>query len=452
MRKIIFIFVLLSCQKEMSNISDAIPIQFWPIGDETFNEKVNGYVDHRCYHQEFSCVDPIKLQVTDTNLEILDGYDLSVRDQDGVEIANEPFIKTYTPYGADLKLPNENLVTNPIGVNMTNFSGSNRSNSVPFAHNAIAPESLDCVAVAETDKQNSRYLAINRIDANAALGWPPGDYVIRIRAKNNSTLSSDALGLTAFGMPNGTSQTSLSSTSIPSTLVNDNTFRNVDISFTTTQWWPYLAIAATRLGGGGSFEIACYFYSIQIFNSVKDKKSINSLLFTSNELSFCDQYVRLYIQKNGTDAFKSDLLKFNTSIAINQGHGSVLMSYKSTVNYAGIVYPNDGNYFNLRIPARFFEQRNNTSQSSIQLSNSKVINTSVILKMQWLLETTMLPDYMHNKIQLALAHAVKGSLLIDGFEWTIDEGYERVTPDKKNPFRFGKVWLTKKNNLVRNII
>jgi hypothetical protein len=59
----------------------------------------------------------------------------------------------------------------------------------------------------------------------------------------------------------------------------------------------------------------------------------------------------------------------------------------------------------------------------------------------------MMPDYMHNKIQLALAHAVRGSLLIDGFEWTVTEGYER-----SNPLQFGKVWLSRKNTLIRNII
>jgi hypothetical protein len=53
---------------------------------------------------------------------------------------------------------------------------------------------------------------------------------------------------------------------------------------------------------------------------------------------------------------------------------------------------------------------------------------------------------------LALAHAVRGSLLIDGFEWTVTEGYERSNPDKRNPLQFGKVWLSRKNTLIRNII
>jgi hypothetical protein len=74
------------------------------------------------------------------------------------------------------------------------------------------------------------------------------------------------------------------------------------------------------------------------------------------------------------------------------------------------------------------------------------------LSLQQYMTVYMMPDYMHNKIQLALAHAVRGSVSIDGFEWTVTEGYERSNPDKRNPWQFGKVWLSRKNTLIRNII
>lgn len=449
MRKIIFIFVLLiSCTKEMT-VSDALPIQFWPLGDQTFNEKVVGFVDKICHFQEFSCIDPIKLQVSDINLDIVNDYTLKIVDQNDVEITTEAFTKSYQNYGANLQISNGNFDTNPLGVTAANFDGSNRGSSVPFLYSSGV---LQAVANLEVDKQNSQYLAINRVDANAALGWPPGDYIIRIRAKNNSTGATDALSIHAWGMTNSSGQTSLSAVSTPSTLVNDNTYRNIDLAFTTTVWWPYIAISAARAGGGGSYNIACYFDSIQIISSVKDKQAFSDISFTAAGLSFCDQPVRFYIQQNGTDAYKSDLIKFNSNISLNQGYGTILISYKSAKNFAGIVYPNDGEYFNIRVPARFFQQRNKSTESSIELSNSKVINLSASLKIQQALITMLLPDYMHNKIELAIAHAVSGSLNIDGYDWTKEESYERNSPDGKSPMQSGKIWLTRKSSLKRNII
>ena len=59
---------------------------------------------------------------------------------------------------------------------------------------------------------------------------------------------------------------------------------------------------------------------------------------------------------------------------------------------------------------------------------------------------------MHDIIELALAHSVSGSVSIEGYDWTKEEGYERNLPDSKCPKQSGKVWLTRKNQVVRNII
>jgi len=283
------------------NVSDALPIQFWPMSSETYNERANAFIDHKCFFQEFTITDTIKLQVSN-EVDTDNKYWLRIDDVNGTLVDFKSFTKTL---------------------------------QTGYAHYDLT-----------------------------------------------------------FDM---------------SLLTSEDTY----------------------------FKFYILRGDVESFDATFDGSFLGESL---------------------TYLYKSDLVKFSTQIKTNPAYGTFLILYKSIgnfgsqSNFAGLNYPNNGNYFNLRIPCRFFEQRNNTSQSSLQLSNSKVINTSVILSLQQYMTVYMMPDYMHNKIQLALAHAVRGSLLIDGFEWTVTEGYERSNPDKRNPLQFGKVWLSRKNTLIRNII
>ncbi|HTJ53723.1 MAG TPA: hypothetical protein VL443_29915 [Cyclobacteriaceae bacterium] len=279
----------------MITISDALPIQFWPIGVSTYNETTFGFIDHRCYNQEFACADTIKLQLIDTEYN---SYSLHVRDEA------------------------ENLIAN-LGFTKTAFSGYNAFN-----------------------------LSFN---------------------------------------------------------ANDEGFCDQSVRF-------YIA---------------------------QNDGSLDSGTFDPNTMD---------VSGTGEEIYKSDWIKFNSSIALTPGWGTKFIEYKSNKNFVGISYPNDGNYFGLRIPCRFYQQRNPTEQNSLVLSNSKVINTALTMKVQQLMTTILLPDYIHNKLQLIFAHASRGSVMIDGVEWTIEEAYERSSPDTKSSFQTGNIWLTRKNYYVRNII
>ncbi len=61
--------------------SDSLPIQFWPVDEETFNEKVIcGLVKQDCFCQPFNCDDEIVLQFQNTNalaLRILSGEEMA---------------------------------------------------------------------------------------------------------------------------------------------------------------------------------------------------------------------------------------------------------------------------------------------------------------------------------------------------------------------------------------
>jgi len=158
----------------------------------------------------------------------------------------------------------------------------------------------------------------------------------------------------------------------------------------------------------------------------------------------------------GTDAdnlYKTDFHRFRTSIPITPYSGSKVIDYKSLTNYASLNYPNDGSYFHLRIPCKFFTEREQIVQTSINLT-SKIIDTSEFIKYQRWLQIPVMPDYMLKKIGLAIGHSVKGSVMIDGLEWTKQEAINRSGPggDMKYPEQMADVWLTDKNNGVRNII
>ncbi len=279
------------------NVSDALPIQFWPNSSQTFNERINAFVDQICFFQEYGITDPIKLQVSN-EADTDEKYWLQIKDSDLNQVDLKPFIKTL---------------------------------QTGYAH-------------------------------------------------------------------------------------YDLTF---DMSLLT---------------------------SVDAYFSFSILRGDVSVFDESFDITFTDPFL--------TTLYNSDLIRFSTFIKNNAGYGTFVIEYKTLgdSNFAGINYPNDGNYFALRIPCRFFEQRNKQSQAAIHLSNSKVINTSIIINLQQNLETSLLPDYMHNKIQLALAHSVRGSLVIDGYEWILEESYDRNNPDKKNPFKFGKIFLSRKNSVIRNII
>lgn len=281
----------------MATISDALPIQFWPVGTQTFNQQVNAFVDVQYFYQEFLSSDTIKLQVnnetTVTNL-----YFLKVLDTKNNVVEAVPF--TQTSLGG--------------GVYVWDLEFVPSSLSVPL--------------------QDNFYQLV--------------------------------IGI------------------------------NYEFSFDST--------FDSTFSGGGS------------------------------------------------DLWISDFVKFSSSIMTNAGWGTQLIQYKSTKNFVGINYPNTGNYFNLRIPARFFLQRTVSQQNSLPLSNSQVINTSLTKKYEQLLETVYMPDYLLNKIEIAFAHAVRGSVMINGVEWTIDESFDRSSPDPKFSMQMGKVWLTRKNYYVRNVI
>src|SRR6187549_1415141 len=99
MRIILLIFALLiaacdekepiPCKSVAIQISDANPIQFWPVDCQTYNELEVCGVHHKCWCHPWKCDDEIKTQFTDTDPDA--EYSLVAYDSELAELFSSPF-------------------------------------------------------------------------------------------------------------------------------------------------------------------------------------------------------------------------------------------------------------------------------------------------------------------------------------------------------------------------
>lgn len=130
---------------------------------------------------------------------------------------------------------------------------------------------------------------------------------------------------------------------------------------------------------------------------------------------------------------------------------TLLINYSNARNFAGIdaqdVSP--GIEFNLRIPAIFFEEEFPQEQEVMDRSDNQEIALNSQLKVQQLLNTGLMPFYMHKKTILALMHQ---SVMIDGKFWVKADPYEKIPGNKRNPLKQYKCLLTQEDEIIRNIL
>lgn len=262
--------------------------------------------------------------------------------------------------------------------------------------------------------------------------WPAGDYSIRIRAFNSSTSSS---GTRETNINFVTSDDHISANDLMVANAINIAFGAIDITLKFTLAFPvnYLGLRFFNLNANARIQISLNHFDLS---------------FTSPD----NQILQFFI-RDSNDLYKSDLHLFKTLMPVDAYNGSQLIRYKQSTNYASLDYPNTGNYFALRLSCKFFTEREVETETSIALT-SQVIDTSSFIKYQRWLQIPVLPDYMLRKLGMILAHSKKGSLLIDGIEWTKQESVNRSRPggDIKYPKQMADVWLTEKNTGVRNII
>jgi len=119
----------------------------------------------------------------------------------------------------------------------------------------------------------------------------------------------------------------------------------------------------------------------------------------------------------------------------------------------GLIYDdNSPAYFNLSFDGQFTIPGFETTEKEIELTGMS-INTATSLKKKKKLVINDVPEYMHEKIILALQHAPVGSVLVNGYEITLGDGYN-IGTDRPGtyPQYPADIFLTLKNSYKHNVL
>lgn len=428
-------------------VSNAQPIQFWSINDQTYNERTSiGFVRAKPYIHKCQLSDPQKLQVTDDTDN--DDYALKIVDRDGNLLRTSilsplPALSTWSNLGAT-------------GINWSSSPTKFHSGSGGFATSKYWGTPFVFITgiayhftwdITVNPGANINYIKIVSLDA--------GDNLVEMLYENLGFTES-ILDLVLIPTINAIKIAVVAQTA--------DGLTNEDVTINTLQLHtnygevepiPFIKTTVSSADAWQWQSTALVQWQSGQFVDLLDGAPVfsNDLEFIFSNLSIDEGYFQFIIQRNNLDAYKSDYLSFKSSIVSDTYNGSKLLSYKQSTNYASIQYPNTGNYFTLRLPCKFFTERTQTVQTSINLT-SKSIDTSEFIKFQRWFQIPVMPDYMLKKVELILGHSVKGSLLIDSIEWTKQESMNRsgAGGDIKYPEQMADIWLTEKNNGVRNII
>lgn len=417
------------------NVSDSNPIQFWPEDEAVYNDQVADGIDFVPYKYEHPCSVPVVLQ----SVEAVDpDVSLRILDCEGEEIDTLEFEKT--SIGG---VEGSDEVTDTI--HFTNFNAwTGRAEDVALVDWVAGPNRV-LLSGTNVDK-SSEQLFLDYL-------FVPGKIY---------TITFNLSGIISGG---GSFATFKNIISITDDAFNDQFTELVDvvsisgstqITFTATEECKKIAIQFHIVTiGFKSTQIIPNSYDIEEVTPAVPATppiySIYDLSFLPSDYSLCDTSVRFELLKNGVLDWKSDIIKFSTT-----PRKGTLIAYKGYKNFDGIYYNESSDYRYIWIPGVFFHQRNPTEQKSIELSNSRLINTASALRKQKMLSISDTTDYMHTKIQSILAHAAIGSLQIQEVEWSVEEDYE-LTQRSPNgvdsyPLKPAKTYLTRRNYVKRNAL
>lgn len=441
MRQLFTIFVLLfltSCQEETFQhrpcirvtISDAMPVQFWLVTDETHNEKETCGMQNACWCQPWNCDDEIVLQFTDT-VELSPVFNLYVIDQDGNLLLTDQFDKTdielngdflksiysYTLIPSDhdicdtqiqifiAKATTETLFEDEFVSDLDGWT--NEGSGVSFIHEAVA---FGGSAVAESigDGANADFTKyFTKTETGVA-----GAYRISFEA-----------GLTNFGSAPFSFQIVAELYDASNTLIQTIYTETFDV---------------TIAGSEPDKDI------IFVTNGFAKIKIKGVLLTTSSFCFFYLKNVSLY-RFTGADTSKSDCLSIKESHSCTE-----LFQYSNHRNFAGLEYANYSpvQSFYLRIPCKFFHQRFPEEDEAMELTSS-VITTSSQMKSQKLLQVQMVPYFFHKKVKVVLKHQ---TLRNNSTDWKKEEAYEIIEGRNDWPLKPATCYLTEKSSVVRNVI
>jgi len=434
------------CKSVAIQISDANPVQFWPVDCQTYNEYEACGVHHKCWCHPWQCDDEIPVQFVDTDFGTT--KDLEAYNSDGDLLFSQAF-ETEDQFLTefDLNFVNPNFTLNL--ANWGNYSGS-PGTEAGWTWNSIGP-----LGVAQADGTSGTlhqtyelYQQRVNLGVNGYDKYPPGDYVFKINLSNESTGGSSPL--TEGLYLQATDTLGVFGEAIPSaiTIPRGGGFTDYTVNFTITQPWKYFTIYFYKQGPGSGSVIKIYINSFNIESYPLDyTNTVYSSSFVPSQEDICDEQINLIItnpDESPSDLYKSDCLDIATVQKC-----TTLIEYSNNRNFAGLVYTgvSPEQTFNIRVPAIFFHEQFPEEDEAMELTTG-IQKTSGTMKVQRLFETDYMPYYMHKKLKLIFKHQF---ITIDNASWLKEEPYDVQEGDRRWPVKKAKCFLTE-NYIQRAVL
>lgn len=387
--------------------SDALPVQFWLTGCETFNEHHAAGVHHVCFCHPWNCDDEIKVQFTDIagnnfSLLIVDMADNLLSEIPIEEVSSGVYQTAFTPSETSPEVCNQ-LVRLRVQQN-AGFQG------VP------APD-LD-----EWTSSGDFLLA----------PWTTG----AAPSVNTSTLGTTSEGL-IVDYPFVVGLTYRISVNFTNTA---NTFGLFFVSVTDGS--NVVQFSDSKSGALSGANVSDVLEFIATADTTRIRISLQ-FLGSTNTTTITGVTIA---EQLGSDSFvaKTDCLD------IREHFESILLTYSNHRDFAGLKYTlsSPEETFQIRIPAVFYHERYPEEDEVIELSTSLATLNGTVRK-QKRLDTDYLPYYFHEKLKLILKHQ---TLSINNRAYVKQEAYEIIEGDKRWPVKMGRVWLSERDFVHRNIL
>lgn len=451
-------------------ISDASEIQFWPIGQESFNTKLEAYMQDACYHQKFLCTGLRRLQVLggedddeDLRLSIL---------VDGIEVETIDFTQTDNSTPGTPEIP--------------------AGPPTP----AIPPETIPITLPPLEDGVNIEY----DISSGPAVSWllgPLPALFLSGSLDNNSYIwaneyafiegytynltpdidydfdSDNTNGAIVFVVLDS-NDTIVHTESFPFVGDVDGTFTDL-ITFVAGLDWVKYGFYCISDGIGGrtdEFQINSITATqtdigtpempgtpaIPAIPATPATYFLNSVSFSPYDYSLCDKFLSFKVIQKALDPedeiklFYSDDIEFVSSWPNSINSGRVNIQFRSIQNFAGLIYDTESPYFTIDLDGQFVEPDFQTTEKVLELTEM-VLNTASTFKERTLLVLQDMPRYMHRKVLLILQHAPSGSVIVNDIEISLDGGsYEMTKRSQNYILKPSQILLTHKHSYLHNVI
>lgn len=403
--------------------SDANPIQFWLISQDSFNESISDEcgLANICWCQPFNCDDDIVLQFKAAS----GSYSLTGLDQEGNIVIEGDFSEVST------------------GVFQINFNDAVNS-----------PAELCGLDVYFQIKDSSipptQYLSNNSFTAGTLSPWTQdgsgttwsintGAQCARLTLTGTNTDTQRIYQI--ISLPNKTYRVLLTYSFAGFNGINSDGTIKVYINDGTTVNLVHTETNIITKSTTSTFVVD-FLYTGPITGAYFIFTRVDTTI--NNQISLYD--FSIYSEDSANIKAKSDCVSFRENHECSQ-----LISYSNSKTFADLVFTDDtpSPNFYVRIPAVFFHEQYPQEEENIELSNENYVRLHSEIKRKKLLEIGYMPYYMHRKMNLILA---MDDVTIDGEEWIKQDAYEIADGNKHYPLKRANVLLTDKNYIKRNIL